>query len=68
MQQANYPKFFKGLKITYLDREKCPDIFFSVSMGLFTGPKGEKVALFRFDTDNKGEMLNFYSLKIQNLP
>ena len=34
---------------------KYPRIFSSVSMGLFTGPKDEKVALVGFDTDNKGK-------------
>jgi hypothetical protein len=41
-----------------LDRYKYP---FSLSLGLSTGSKGDKVALFGFSTGVKGEKFNFYS-------
>jgi hypothetical protein len=49
MDQYKYPKktFF--------------EFFSSISWGLCTGIKGEKVVLFGFSTGTKTEKLNFYS-------
>jgi hypothetical protein len=44
------------------------DFFSSISWGLCTGTKGEKVVLFGFSTSINCEKLNFYSIKIPNSP
>jgi hypothetical protein len=40
----------------------------SISRGLCTGPKGEKVVLFGFSAGTKSEKLKFYSSNIVNSP
>jgi hypothetical protein len=50
----------------YLDWYKYPkrtfiEFFSSISWGLCTGTKCEKVVLFGFSTGTKGEKFNFYS-------
>jgi hypothetical protein len=56
-----------------LDRYKYPKkkffaFFSSISWGLCTGTKGEKVVLFGFSTGTNTEKLNFYSSNIHNSP
>jgi hypothetical protein len=55
---------FLGPKIRYLDRYKYPkktffEFFSSISWGLCTGTKGEKVVLFGFSTGTKDEFRIF---------
>jgi hypothetical protein len=55
----------------YLDRYKYPnktffEFFSSISWGLCTGTKGQKVVLFGFDTGTKSEKLKCYSSNILN--
>jgi hypothetical protein len=62
-----------GPKIRSLDRHKYQkktffEIISSISWGLCTGTKGEKVVLFGFSTGTKCEKLNFYSTNILNSP
>jgi hypothetical protein len=60
MQLQNFSKNFLGPKKRYLDRYKYPkktffDFFSSISWGLCTGTKGEKVVIFGFSTGTKCE-------------
>jgi hypothetical protein len=66
MHPDNFSKDFLGTKIRYLDRYKYPkktlfEFFTSISCGLCTGTKGEKVVIFGSSTGTKSEKSNFYS-------
>jgi hypothetical protein len=61
MQSENFSKNFMSKNKVFGLVQMPKKAFSSISWGLCTGTKGEKVLIFRFSTGTKSEKLNFYS-------